>query len=67
MTTAEKLADARLAYHKLMTGALVVELQDSNGERVRYTAADRDALKKYIDALQAEVDGSSPGPLQVYF
>lgn len=58
-TAAERLVDAEAAYHALLTGQSVVEVADSNGDRVRYTSANRRDLKTYIDDLKAEIGGVS--------
>jgi len=47
------LAEARAAYHQLMTGQAVVEIKDQNGESVRFTSARRADLYAYIQELQA--------------
>lgn len=55
----EKLADAREAYHDLMTGKAVRVVVDANGERVEFTAANRQALYSYIQQLAAQVESES--------
>ena len=70
-TTAQLLTEAQSAYHKLMTGTAVAEVQDSNGERVRYTAADLSKLKAYIADLKAQIatasgTGVPSGPMRVW-
>lgn len=47
-----RLADR--AYFDLSTGAAVREVQDQNGERVVYQAANRAGLLAYISTLQAQ-------------
>ncbi len=59
LTTAEKLTAARDAYHKLQTGLLARVFVDQNGERVEFTAANREALYAYIQQLQSEIDSGS--------
>ena len=50
MTTAEKLADAREALHRLMTGSQRAELR--HGDRsVTYTQTNVAALQRYIAEL----------------
>ena len=39
LTTAQKLAEARQAYHEIMTGQAVSRIVDQNGESVQYTRA----------------------------
>jgi hypothetical protein len=51
----QRLADATLAYHKLMTGMLASTVVDQNGERVTFNAANADLLKAYIDDLKAQL------------
>lgn len=58
-TAAERLQEARNAYHLLMTGQSAVEIRDSNGESVRFTAANASRLLAYIDELSAEVAGEA--------
>lgn len=72
MTLAEKLVEAEAAYHDLLTGKSIVELRDSNGETVRYTAANRSSLQSYISSLKAQIAASNTGsplyegPLRVF-
>ena len=49
------LAQARAAYHKLMTGRAAVEITDQNGEKVRFTAAKKQDLYNYILQLEAAI------------
>lgn len=49
------LAQAKSAMHALMTGSKVEALTHAD-KMLRYTAADIDALRQYIRALQAQVD-----------
>lgn len=74
MTTDERaeltqyLADAKKAYHRLVTGASAVEFRDSNGESVRYSAISANQLKGYILSLEQQLGlGSSGGPMRVRF
>lgn len=50
-----KLADARSAYHSLMTGTSARVIVDQNGERVEFTSINRGDLAKYIMALEAQL------------
>lgn len=59
MNPAVMLAEARAAYHQLMTGTSVVEVRDSTGESVRYSTANAFRLKIYIDELAATVAGTT--------
>lgn len=57
MTLAEKIAAAEAALHKLMTGALEVEV--SYGDRtVRFAATDIGKLRGYIAELKAQDAGA---------
>lgn len=69
LTTAEKLTEARAAYHRLMMGEQAVEVRDSNGESIRYSQANASRLKTYISELEQELAGTvvSRGPLRPYF
>lgn len=64
-TCAQKLAEARAAYHDLVTGAAIKSFVDQNGERVEYTMANRSALNDYINALDREC-GAGAGAAPVY-
>lgn len=68
-TAAERLVEAEAAYHALLTGKSAVEVADSNGDRIRYTTANRRDLKAYIDDLKAEIGETSRygGPLRPVF
>lgn len=48
----QQLADARSAYHSLMTGTSARVIVDQNGERVEFTAINRGALSAYILELE---------------
>lgn len=52
-TTAELLAQAKAAKHKLVTGQLARVFMDQNGERVEFTATNLDALNSWIRELEA--------------
>lgn len=70
MTNEERLADAKASYHKLLTGNSVRVLVDQNGERIEYTAANREKLAMYIQELEALVAGKTVGtggPLKAVF
>lgn len=69
LTTEQKLEDAEKAYHDLLTGRALRVVVDRNGERVEFTAANRQMLKAYIDELRTAL-GLNPtpgGPLQFLF
>jgi hypothetical protein len=59
-TTAEKLAQAEEAKHKLVTGQLPRVFMDQNGERVEYTTTNLASLNAYIASLKAEIAGTRP-------
>jgi hypothetical protein len=50
-TTAELLAQAKEAYHRLMLGESVVEVRDQSGESIRYQAATASRLLAYIRTM----------------
>lgn len=52
MTTAERLASALEAQHKLSTGTAVTVAVDQNGERVEFNKASLPRLKAYIEELR---------------
>ena len=62
------LAQAEEAYHSLMIGQGVAELQDQNGERIRYTQANKANLYNYILQLRSELGLSTVGrPGKVWY
>lgn len=67
MTTEELLAEAELAYHKLLTGRSMVEFRDQNGELMRYTQPSATRLAAYIQQLKTQLGVSSAGPMRVFF
>lgn len=67
MSLETDLAEAQVAYHKLMTGKMARVIVDSNGERVEFTAANADKLAKYIADLKQQIGTSSYRPLTPYF
>ena len=50
-----QLADARSAYHSLMTGTAARVVVDQNGERVEFAVANRGALAAYILELEGKL------------
>lgn len=66
-----RLAAAEEAYDALMLGQSARAVQDSNGERVEYTAANASRLEAYIEKLKIEIKnfGKTPrrGPAGVTF
>lgn len=71
LTTAQKLAEARDAYHAIMTGQAVSRWVDQNGESVQYSRANVAQLTAYIAQLEAELlhPGVRPyrGPIKFIF
>lgn len=73
IATTELLSQARTAYHKLVTGTSAREVVDQNGERVTFTAANRQSLYSYIMELEAQLNptpaGTAPnnGPMTFLF
>lgn len=47
----DMLAEARKAYSQLVLGGAVRVVVDQNGERVEFTAANRQSLNQYIQTL----------------
>lgn len=68
MTLQQQLAEAELAYHRLMTGRSVQEVVDQNGERVRYSPASAVRLAAYIADLKTRIagDNGSTGPMRIW-
>lgn len=63
------LNDARKAYHALMTGTSPRVVVDQNGERVEFTAANKQGLYSYIQQLEAQLGagcGGTPTPMAQY-
>jgi Cys-tRNA synthase (O-phospho-L-seryl-tRNA:Cys-tRNA synthase) len=54
-TLAEQLAEAKAAYHELLTGRAARVVIDQNGERVEFVAANRSALYVYIQSLERQI------------
>lgn len=57
----ERLARARDAYDRLMTGQATRVLVDQSGERVEYTAVKASDLANYIRDLEAQLDAATGG------
>lgn len=70
-TLAQRLAEAEVAYHALLTGKAVVEVRDQNGESVVYQQANRAALAAYVTDLKRQIGSSAgqseTGPMRVIF
>lgn len=54
-TAAELLAEAQDARHRLLTGALEVEIRTADGETVKYAATDATRLDAHIAHLEAKL------------
>ena len=69
-SNAELLADAKSALHDLLVGRSARVFVDQNGERIEYTAANRGALRTYVQELEqaiaAEQGTKKTGPLRVF-
>lgn len=59
-----QLAEARAAYHNLVIGQSARVIVDQNGERVEFTAANKQALAAYITELAIAVGECSGGALR---
>ena len=55
MTTAEKLTQAKEAYHRLMAGETAVVVVDQNGERIEFSRVSAYRLQAYIATLEAQL------------
>lgn len=66
-TLAERLTEAEKAWHDLMTGQALVAVYDSNGERVEFRPANRDALRLYILDLKSQIAGVSKCARMIQF
>lgn len=65
--TAQRLAEARTALHKLLTGSLTAKVM-VDGQSVEFSQANRADLEAYISRLEAEAGGRrSRGAISVYF
>jgi len=56
MATQAQLDDAREQYHELVLGRVARVVVDQNGERVEFTATNRQQLYMYIQKLEAELE-----------
>ena len=66
--TSTALAQARTAYHLLMTGRSARVVVDQNGERVEFTSANAERLQAYIAALASGLTVPRPtGPIGFLF
>lgn len=59
--TSQRLAEAEKAYHQLMLGQSVRVFVDQNGERIEYTAANKQALINYIESLRSVIASGACG------
>lgn len=67
LTVQERLIEAEVALHALLTGQAVAEVRDSNGETVRYTIANASRLRAYIEELRRQIAPTLGGPLRPIF
>jgi hypothetical protein len=61
VATSQLLAEARQAYHSLMTGTSARVVLDQNGERVEFTAANAQKLYSYIMELERQLNPVQAG------
>mgnify|MGYP003145228815 CR=1 FL=1 len=54
-TLQARLTEAEEKYHELALGGSVRVFVDQNGERIEYTAANRQELRNYILSLRAQL------------
>lgn len=57
-TTAELLAEAQAALHRLQIGEAAAEVRDADGSSIRYTQANISRLKQYVAELKAQAGGT---------
>lgn len=65
ITIAQRLAEARQAYHDIMIGGAISRFVDQNGEQIQYTRANSSLLSAYIVRLEAE-EGRCTGARAAY-
>lgn len=58
---ATRLEEAEEAYQALVSGQLIAELRDQNGEVVRYGRPNITALRALIADLRRQADNPKPG------
>jgi hypothetical protein len=69
VATQALLDEARKAYHALLTGTSPRVVVDSSGERLEFTAANRQALYNYIAELEQQLGtpcGTAPSAATQY-
>ena len=59
-----RLNEAEEAQHRLMLGQQEVEIRDSNGETVKYSAANASRLREYIAMLNAQIQAQIRPPMR---
>lgn len=63
-----RLANAEIAYDKLMTGKSTRVFVDQNGERIEYAVANASRLSAYIAELRRLLGKQTiTGPMSVWF
>jgi hypothetical protein len=60
VTIEDQIAAAEAALAKLVTGSAFVEVEASNGARVKFSAASVPDLLAYISALKSQAAGTPP-------
>lgn len=60
-TLTAQLAEAEAAYHSLQIGGSARVVVDQNGERVEFSAANRQGLYAYIMQLKSQLGLFNPG------
>lgn len=67
-TDSERLASARAAYEKLVSGQSTVAVQDSNGVRAEYNQGSITALAKLIRELEVTTGARTVSrPMRIFF
>lgn len=65
------LAQAKSAYHSLVTGTMARVIVDKNGERVEFAASAKGELYSYIRTLESQLPSAvaapTRGPAQFWF
>ncbi|MEW6092291.1 MAG: gpW family head-tail joining protein [Pseudomonadota bacterium] len=65
-TVAERLAEARDARHRLLTGEMEAEIRTADGESVKYAQTDVTRLDSYIAELEVQL-GRRSRSIKVFF
>lgn len=63
-----RLTEAEEKYHLLATGQMARVFVDQNGERIEYSAGNRNLLAAYIADLKRQLGlATTTGPMNVWF